>query len=121
VRALNAARRGYGLQPLRVVGGLSRIAGQHARDLVAHDLLSHSGSDGATYDHRIRQVVDARSVGETVIELHGRSTGRAIVRAWLLSPSHRADLLAPAFGRVGVGRAQIRGTSVVTADFASSP
>ncbi len=119
VRALNAARRLHGLAPLRLVENLSRVAHLHSRDLAEHNLLSHSGSDGTTFDTRIRRAVAARTVGETVIELGGRCTGRAIVRTWLRSPPHRVDVLAPGFGRVGVGRASIRGASIITADFAS--
>jgi len=121
VRALNAVRRRHGLAPLRVAGGLSRVAEEHARDLATRHALSHAGSDGTTAADRIRRIVDARSVGETLIELRGRSTGAAIVRAWMASPTHRVAVLTPEFGLVGVGRVRIRGTSVITADFASSP
>lgn len=49
----------------------------------------------------------------------------AIVRAWLTSPPHRANLLRPGFRRVGVGAvvgtfAGYGGATVVTANFAGT-
>ena len=50
-------------------------------------------------------------------------TASAIVAAWLASPEHRANLLRPAFSRVGIGDLVGAfqghgGAHVVTADFA---
>jgi uncharacterized protein YkwD len=53
-----------------------------------------------------------------------RGTGaRAIVRAWMHSPPHRAVLLDPAYHRVGVAGANgsmgAGGAYLVTADFST--
>lgn len=117
-RAINRTRGRHGLPRLRLVASISAVAAWHSRDLATNRMLSHSSSDGTSFDRRIRRVCTARSVGETVIQYRGRSTGRRIVRAWMRSPPHRAQLLGRSFRRVGVGRARVGGTSVVTADFA---
>lgn len=119
-RAVNRTRSRHGLPRLRLVASISQVAGAHSRDMAAHRPLSHSSSDGTPFHTRIRRVANARTVGETIIEYHGRSTGRQIVGAWLRSPPHRAQLLAAPYRRVGIGRASTRGKSIVTADFATS-
>jgi uncharacterized protein YkwD len=44
--------------------------------------------------------------GETLAwATRGRSSARSVVRMWMASASHRAQLLDPTFRRVGVGRA----------------
>lgn len=118
-RAINRARNRHGLPGLRLVIGISRVAAGHSSDLARHHFMSHSSSDGTSFSTRIRRAANARSVGETLIEFRGHYTGSQIVRAWMHSPPHRAALLAPAFGRMGVGRANTGRSSFVTADFAS--
>lgn len=95
------------------------IAAIHSRDQAVHDFVSHSSSNGVPFYSRIRRVISARTVGETIIEYRGRATGSGIVRAWMHSAPHRAELLSPAYRRMGVGRAAARGTTIVTADFAT--
>lgn len=118
-RAINGVRRRNDLPTVRMVGGLTLVANRHSRDQVINRFLSHSSSDGTPFGARIRQVVRARSVGETIIRYAGRVTGRGIVRSWMRSPTHRRQLMTPGYRRIGVGHASRRGTSVVTADFAT--
>lgn len=118
-RAINRIRDRHGLHRLHISRRLSRVAAWHSFDLLAHGLLSHSSSDGTPFYSRIRHAVPARSVGETLIEFRGNCSGGRIVRYWMHSPPHRAEILSPGFRRLGVGRGAYRGTSVVTADFAS--
>lgn len=118
VARINGARRRYGLPRLRLVRPLSFVAGMHSLDLARRRGLSHTSSDGTTFARRVRRAVDAQVVGETIAEVSGGGA-RTVVRAWLRSPSHRAELLGARFRRVGVGRVRRGGSVVVTADFAS--
>lgn len=119
LRAMNRARGRRGLARLRPARRIAFVATIHSADQAANRFLSHSSSNGTTFDRRIRSAVRARTVGETIIELRGRTTGRRIVRAWLASPPHRREVLSPVYRRVGIGRASASGLNVVTADFAS--
>lgn len=121
VRRINRARRRHGLRRLRSTRPLTFVAGLHSLDLARHHELSHASSDGTPFALRVRRVVDARVVGETIAEVSGRGGARAVVRAWLRSPAHRAEVLGPRFRRIGVAHARRGGASVVTADFASAP
>ena len=70
--------------------------------------------------------VRARDIGECLAWGVGEEgAARTVVRAWLDSPSHRAELLRPGFTRVGVAAsvgffAGHGNASVITADFAGS-
>lgn len=116
---INQARAYRGLQPLRFARPLQRVARWHSADLLSHGLLSHSGSNGAPFDARIHSVTRAASVGETIALFRGRTTATMVVRAWIASPPHRAQLLSARYGRVGVGLVRRGGVSVITADFAA--
>jgi uncharacterized protein YkwD len=118
-RAVNRIRRRHHLPRLRRVSSISFVAAIHSRDQAVNRFVSHSSSDGTPYYSRIRRVVRARTVGETIIEYRGRTTAWTIVSAWMHSPPHRAELLSTRYRRIGVGRAAARGLNVVTADFAT--
>ena len=119
LRSVNRARGRHGLPRLRLSRRISYIAGMHAADMARNRFISHSSSNGTPFNVRIRIVENARTVGENLAAMRGRTTGRRVVRAWLRSPAHRAQVLDPRYRRIGVGRATGSGTVFVTADFAS--
>jgi len=119
VRILNRTRAAYGLPGLRISRRLDGAATAHSQDLAAHGLFSHSSSDGTSFADRIRRVTRAWLVGETLVEMTGRSTAQQIVQAWMNSPPHRQEILTRAFRRVGVGAARGGPWTIVTADFTS--
>ena len=125
VRGINRERGKLGLRPLRASRPLARIASRHSADQLRHARLSHDAGDGTPFPVRLARVIRARRVGETVAWLAGASPGgpAGVVGLWLQSPPHRAQLLDPAFRRVGVGRRRGKLGAlpgiVVTADFAT--
>jgi uncharacterized protein YkwD len=62
-------------------------------------------------------------LGEALALMPRHTSARAVVRAWMHSPPHRAVLLDPAYRRLGVAGANgsmVGGTAcVITADFAT--
>ena len=119
VRRVNRIRRHRGLPRLRFNRRLGFIAALHSWDLAAHGELSHSSSNGQPFYQRVGSLVHARELGETIAEVAGRGSPGAVVRAWMHSAPHRAELLSPGFRRVGVGSASSRYGTIITADFAS--
>ena len=100
------ARRGLG----RLAGNsqLAAAAAEHSRDMVARGYFEHESPDGRTPQDRIRATGWGRgrssSTGENIAWGTGDSaTPAAIVREWMDSPPHRADILRPAFREIGVG------------------
>lgn len=122
VRQINLVRERAGRRPVRLTWRLRRLARHHTLDMLRHDAFSHDG-DGTTFAQRIHARVHYRKVGETLALSPGRANARAIVRAWLRSPEHRAVLLDPVYRRVGVagatGRMGHGRAYVVTADFST--
>jgi uncharacterized protein YkwD len=125
VRAVNVQRAAHGLPALRAARKLSRVAETHSVDQLRHDILGHHSSDGTPFARRIARAGAFRTVGEVIAfaPSGARTRGRTVVRMWMRSPAHRAQLLNPAFRLVGVGR--VRGAlgrtsgAMVTADLAA--
>ncbi len=124
VRAVNEQRAAYGLPNLRISRTLSRSAQRHSVDQLRHDVLNHTSSDGTSFGRRLARTGHYRIAGEVIAfaPRGAQSRARAVVRLWMQSPGHRAQVLNPAFRLVGVGRVRgllgrSRGT-VVTVDFA---
>ena len=97
------------LGALRLNGDLSTAARRHSRAMVSKRFFSHTSPDGTTFLDRIKAtgyLSGARSwnVGENIAYGSGSlSTPRAISRAWMKSPGHRANILSSAFRSIGVG------------------
>jgi uncharacterized protein YkwD len=99
---VNAYRADAGLRPLRISLSVHRAAELHSRDQAAMGLMTHTGSDGSDAGQRIRRQGYAWSTwGENVA--YGYPTARAVVRAWMNSSGHRANILNASFRHVGVG------------------
>jgi uncharacterized protein YkwD len=120
VGTVNAVRAAHGLRPLSVDTKLVRAARAYSATLMRTDAFTH-GALGSRLD---RYGVRGPLFGENLAwGVGSQSSARSIVRAWLASPGHRANLLRPGFRRVGIGTrvGSFRGhggATVVTADFA---
>ena len=117
---MNEARGAHGLAPLRFDPRLQRAARSHSGDMLRRNYFAH----GRFTSRIARFGVRGSRVGENLAwGVGSRSDPREIVRAWLASPPHRANLLRRGFRRVGLGVlsgsfAGYSGAVVVTADFA---
>ena len=118
--AMNEARLANGMQPLRADVRLERAARAHSSKMLRTGTFFHGA-----FSWRIRRVgVRAPHIGENLAWGQGAlSAARSIVRAWLASPEHRANLLHPGYRLVGVGalRGRFDGRAnalMVTTDFA---
>lgn len=99
-RLVNSARRAEGLPALRRDAELDRLAANHARRMAARGRLAHDLGEG-TVERRLASAGwKAVHVGENVAA--ARSIDAAYRALWA-SPSHRNNLLAGGFRRVGVG------------------
>jgi len=118
--AMNEARVANGLRPLRADARLERAARSHSSKMLRTGSFYHGA-----FNARIRRTgVRDRRVGENLAWGQGSlSAARSIVRMWLASPEHRANLLHPGYRIVGVGAlrgcfAGHRNALMVTTDFA---
>ena len=122
LRVMNQVRASHGLEQLRVDSRLERAARAHSATMLRSGTFSHGD-----FAARIRRAgVQASRIAENLAWGSGAySRARAIVKAWLASPGHRANLLHAGFRLVGVGalRGTFRGYSgalMVTTDFAGT-
>ncbi len=106
---LNQERAKRGLRKVKFNGRLSKAAARHARDMVRRHYFSHYSPSGSSFIHRIKRAgylkrVRSWSAGENIAwGSGGRATPGAIVRAWMNSPGHKANILNRRFREIGLG------------------
>jgi uncharacterized protein YkwD len=105
---LNRERTERGLPALRENPLLTAASLAHSQDMVERRYFEHTTPDGRDVRARLRAVGYSRGVsastGENIAYGFGaKSTPAAIVAIWMNSPSHRADILRPAFTEIGIG------------------
>jgi len=105
---LNVQRRAHAERRLRFNHKLALAGLRHARDMVSHKYFAHDAPSGQTFVQHIfsTNYVPASAswtLGENLAwGEQSRSTPRQIVRAWMNSPGHRANILAAAFHEIGI-------------------
>jgi uncharacterized protein YkwD len=97
---LNVERRRHGLRPLRESKKLDRAAADHSRAMVRNHYFGHGDFAG-----RIRRAgYRGFTLGENIAwGSLPYSTPESIVRLWMHSPGHRANILRPQFTEIGIG------------------
>ena len=106
---LNTERREHGLGRLRSNRRLAVAGTRHARDMVHRHYFSHDAPSGQDFADRIMKTdyVPANAawnLGENLAWGRGDGgTPRAIVRAWMASPGHKANILSAKFREIGIG------------------
>ena len=106
---LNRQRKSHGRRALKPNRRLARAARKHARDMVERNYFSHTTPGGISFVDRImRQDYVNPGEGWTLGEnlawgSYQLATPKSIVRSWMHSPGHRANILNPRFREIGVG------------------
>ena len=126
---LNAERTSRGLRALRSNARLARAAAGHSGDMVRRKYFAHDSPSGRDLVDRVRRTgfiprSGRWAVGENIAFGSG-SLGQpaAIMRAWMESPGHRANILQRRFKEIGIGVARglpvggVSGGATYTTDF----
>lgn len=101
LQMLNAARAEAGLGPLEMDPELVAVARQHSQDMFARGYFAHTNPDGQNPFDRIRAGnIPYLVAGENLAHA---STLSIAHNGLMNSPGHRANILRPEFGRVGIG------------------
>ena len=106
---MNAERTARALGRLQAEPVLGRVASSYARQMVRGQFFDHTSPAGSTMLARIKATsylrdVSSWSVGENLAWGSGNlATPRAMVRAWMQSAEHRANLLDRHFADIGIG------------------
>ena len=117
---VNEVRGNHGLRPLNVDPALARAARSYTATMLRTGVFTH----GDMFGRLSRSGAAGPMYGENLAWGTGPyATARQVVRGWMGSPGHRANLLRPGWTRIGLGAlkgtfAGYRGATVFTADFA---
>jgi uncharacterized protein YkwD len=104
VGTIRAERGLPGLEPSAALEGIAR---RHGFDMVSRSYFAHVSPSGGTVDKRARRVgylagpcwILGEDLGWAPSEV---ASARAVVDAWMESPSHRAVILDPRFREMGI-------------------
>lgn len=98
---VNAERKAAGLKPVRPDAEMTQVARGHSRDMMARGYFAHVSPDGKDLGDRMLQArVGYLAAGEN---LALAPTLFSAHNGLMLSPGHRANILRPQFGRLGIG------------------
>jgi len=106
---LNRERKRRGMRALQRDRRLARAADRHISDMVRHRYFGHDSRNGRSFSDRIRAAgylprVGRWTVGENLAWGSGsQGTAAQIVKAWMSSPGHRANILDRRFREIGIG------------------
>jgi stress response protein SCP2 len=100
----NAERARHGLRTLAVDQRLAAAAQAHSADMVRRGFFAHESPDGRqVWDRAVAAGYAYRKVAENIAA--GQRTAEEVVRGWMGSPGHRANILDGDLTQIGVGRA----------------
>lgn len=98
---INRERTQRGLRPLQADPQLTEVARAHSEDMFARGYFAHLTPEGKTPFDRMDQAhVEYQAAGENLALAHSLSIAH---NGLMNSPGHRANILNPNFGRVGIG------------------
>lgn len=102
IELTNIERTKYNLQPLKLSDSLCKSAQEHADDMYTNNYFSHVSQDGRTMSDRIEKYTSSYGYkGENIAS--GYSTPEEVVKGWMSSEGHRANLLNKNYTDIGVG------------------
>jgi len=102
--AVNKLRTDRGLVPLALCANLNKSAQSYADVLVTTGNISHTGPDGSDLRQRIQAAgyLGWTNIGENLAA--GQGSVAAVMKAWIESSSHLANLIKAEYRHVGFGR-----------------
>lgn len=102
VELTNQERAKNGLKPLALDTELSKVAREKSRDMQSKGYFSHtSPTYGSPFEMMKKFGITYRSAGENIAM--GQRTPEEVVKAWMNSSGHRANILNPNYTHIGVG------------------
>ena len=105
IELVNVARAQNGLAPVKASQQLTASARKYSAYMGSARFFSHEGPDGSNLVSRDEAAgyVDWVDLAENLAG--GQPDPESVVKAWMASPSHRANILSPRVKEIGVGYA----------------
>ncbi|MFF3013260.1 CAP domain-containing protein [Streptomyces sp. NPDC057939] len=99
---VNKERATAGCGPLTANSKLNAAARAYSDTMASSGVMSHTGPDGSTMTSRVEAAGYAWSrLGENIAR--GQADADAVMKAWMNSSGHRANILNCAFREIGIG------------------
>ncbi len=103
-RLVNVERAKRGLQKLTLNAQISKVARIKCQDMINKRYFSHTSP---TYGSPFRMMesfgIRFSAAGENIA--YGQKTPAEVMRGWMNSPGHRANILSKTYTNIGVGQA----------------
>ena len=113
LRYTNAARAAHGLRPLAMATCTTRIADRWTAHMAARHVFRHQGL------RKVLRRCHSHRAAENIAMSTGSFSASDVVRAWMASPGHRANILDSRLRYLGVAAFRSRsGHTYITQDFA---
>ncbi|ROO89308.1 uncharacterized protein YkwD [Actinocorallia herbida] len=100
----NKARAKAGCKPLKANTKLAKAARKHSKDMAVNHYFSHDSQDGSSPWDRIKREGYKYPGAENIAA--GYPTAAAVVKGWMNSKGHRANILNCKLKALGVGHYQ---------------
>ncbi|MEU4744574.1 CAP domain-containing protein [Actinosynnema sp. NPDC023658] len=104
VELTNAERSANGCPALAADARLAAAARAHSADMAAQDYFDHVSKDGRSFVDRVKAAGYPTPGAENIAA--GQRTPEAVVKGWMESPGHRANILNCKLKALGAGMAR---------------
>ncbi|MCX7569893.1 CAP domain-containing protein [Tumebacillus sp. DT12] len=102
VQLTNAERAKHGLRPLKLNWELQRVARIKSEDMRNKNYFDHtSPTFGSPFAMMKNFGIQYSTAGENIAA--GQTTPEAVVKSWMNSPGHRANILKAEYTQIGCG------------------
>ncbi|MFF2655002.1 CAP domain-containing protein [Streptomyces sp. NPDC058045] len=98
---VNQERAGAGCSPVASSGQLTSLAQHFSEDMAARGFFDHTDPDGASPWDRAAKAGVTGLGGENIAR--GQADAAAVMKSWMNSPGHRANILNCDYKTLGVG------------------
>ncbi|WP_106615681.1 CAP domain-containing protein [Saccharothrix carnea] len=104
VELTNGERAAHGCPALAADDRLAAAARAHSADMAAQNYFDHVSKDGRSFVDRVKAAGYPAPGAENIAA--GQRTAEAVVKGWMDSPGHRANILNCKLKALGVGLAR---------------
>ncbi|MFD7246409.1 CAP domain-containing protein [Streptomyces massasporeus] len=99
---VNKERAAAGCSPVTANDRLTRAADDYSDVMARSGVMSHTGPDGSTMTTRVEAAgYQWSTLGENIAQ--GQADAASVMKSWMNSPGHRANILNCSFKELGVG------------------
>ncbi|AWZ16294.1 hypothetical protein DRB96_33230 [Streptomyces sp. ICC1] len=112
---VNQERAQAGCVPVRANPPLAALAGAFSKDMAVRGFFDHTDPDGNSPWDRATKAGISGMGGENIAR--GQGDAQAVMKAWMNSPGHKANILNCEFRTLGVGMHNASGGPWWTQDF----